>query len=94
MDTKESIRAEIIRYHSKGLTSKEIGKLTDLSTRTVQRVLKEAKGKEPVQLTTLERKAIDLHRQGWSYTEIARRLKVCKTTIYNWHRKAKKSAGT
>ena len=91
--TKENIRKEILRYHAKGLTSREIGKLTDLSTRTVQRCLREAKASTPTQLSAMEQKAIDLHRQGWSYAEIARKLKICKTTVYNWHKKAKASAG-
>jgi DNA-binding NarL/FixJ family response regulator len=91
MSKKEMIEKEVQSYHAKGLTSKEIGKLTGLSTRTVQRYLKEAKGNTPTApLTPIQQKAIELHLQGWSYAEIARKLRVCKTSVYNWHKKVKK----
>ncbi|MDR0660440.1 MAG: helix-turn-helix domain-containing protein [Prevotellaceae bacterium] len=44
-------------------------------------------------IKSLEQKALDMYQQGLSYSEIAKRLKVCKTTVYNWHRKVKAQIG-
>lgn len=82
---------KIIRYKDMGLTTGEIGKLLDLSPRTIQRYLKDERKQEAETPTFSNRqtKAIKLHVSGMSYAEIARRMKVSKTTVYLWHRKYK-----
>jgi transposase len=92
----EATKSRIWKYYNMGLTCPEIARLMDLSTRTVQRSLKEVKkDAQPRPIKARELKALELHRTGYSYTEIARRLKVSKTTVYLWHRKhAKVSSNT
>lgn len=72
------------QYHLKGLTAKEIGKLLDLSERTVQRWAKDGNFKELAAPTTLQTKAVALYNKGLSYSQIAATLNVCKTTVYNY----------
>lgn len=89
MELKTIIAEKVRKYYIKGLTAKEIGKLLDLSTRTIQRYIAAGKFNELTITKTVEQKAIEMHTQGLSYAEIAKRLRVNKTTVYNWHRKAK-----
>lgn len=91
METKEFIN-KIRKYYLKGLTSKEIGKLLDLSPRTVQRYMKEYNIKETKEPKTQEQRALELVKRGFSYSEVARRLRVCKSTVYLWNKKQKNSA--
>jgi transposase len=92
MRQKTTIEDKIYKYTLKGLNTKEIGKLLDLSDRTVQRYKKQSKCNPKTQPKTLHERALELHAAGFSYAEIAKKLRVCKSTVYNWHRKAK--AGT
>lgn len=89
MDAKTLITEKVTGYYLKGLNYKEIGKLLDISPRTVQRYVKESECKRLETEKPLQQRAIEMHQQGWSYSEIARKLKVSKTTVYLWHRKAK-----
>lgn len=73
----------------KGLNYKEIAKLLDISSRTVQRYVNESGCKHLTEPKTIQQRAIEMHSRGWSYAEIAKRLNVSKTSIYLWHRKAK-----
>ncbi len=86
---KATITDRVVAYHHKGLTQKEIAKLLDLTPRTVQRYMKAAQCREATQTKTREQKALEMHTRGMSYAEIAKRLRVCKATVYLWHRKAK-----
>jgi DNA-binding NarL/FixJ family response regulator len=87
MNTTTNIKSEVVRYYLKGLTAKEIGKLLDLSPRTVQRYQRDERCKEMEQPKNREMKAIEMHSNGWSYAEIARKMRVSKTTVYLWHKK-------
>lgn len=89
MDAKTLITEKVTGYYLKGLNYKEIGKLLDISPRTVQRYVKESECKRLETEKPLQQRAIEMHSQGFSYSEIARKLKVSKTTVYLWHRKAK-----
>jgi transposase len=91
MEVKEIITEKIKGYYLKGLNYKEIGKLLDISPRTVQRYIKSSECKKLLELKTLQQRAIEMHLQGWSYAYIAKKLKVSKTTIYLWHRKVKQA---
>lgn len=87
MEAKELILEKVRAYHLKGLTTNEIGKLLDLSPRTVQRYMTQGGIKELAEPKSVQQKAFELSAKGWSYTEIAKKLRVCKTTVYNWHKK-------
>lgn len=84
------IEEKIRSYYLKGLTYAEIGKLLDVSSKTVQRYVSDCNIKEETnQPKTLEQRAIDLHKNGFSYSEIATKLKVSRATVYLWNRKYK-----
>lgn len=89
MDVKTLILEKVTGYYLKGLNYKEIGKLLDISPRTVQRYVKECGCKKLDEPKTIQQKAIEMHQRGWSYSEVARKLKVSKTSVYLWHKKAK-----
>lgn len=89
MEVKQSVLDKIAGYYLKGLNYKEIGKLLDISPRTVQRYIKDGECKQLKQPKTKQQQAFDMHRQGFSYSEIANKLKVSKTTVYLWHKKHK-----
>ena len=87
---QQQITEQIRRYFLMGLTYSEIGKLLDLSRRTVQRyvtaagISEELKAPKP---KNTRQKAFEFLDSGYSYSEVAKKLKVSKTTIYLWNRK-------
>lgn len=89
MELKRTTLEQITGYYLKGLNYKEIGKLLDISPRTVQRYMKESDCKERLEPKTLQLRAVEMHASGWSYSEIAKKLKVSRTTVYLWNRKAR-----
>ena len=93
MNVKEMITERVRNYYAKGLNYAEIGKLLDISSRTVQRYIT-ASGvkKELAEPKTLQQKAFELSAKGFSYAEIAKKLRVTKPTVYNWHRKQKQAS--
>ena len=89
----EEQNKKIVQYYGKGLNAKEIAKLMDLNARTVQRYIKaglKSITKEPPR--PLRRKVLEYIDAGFSYSEAARRFKICKTTVYKWRKKAKQEA--
>jgi len=92
MNVKEAITEKIRGYFIKGLTYKEIGKLIDISPRTVQRyVTSSGVKKELAEPKTMQQKAFELSAKGLSYSEIAKKLRVSKTSVYLWHRSRKQA---
>ncbi len=89
MELKEKTLERISRYYLMGLNGKEIGKLLDISPRTVQRYISESGTRETTEPKTIQQKAFELSAKGFSYAEIAKRLQISKTTVYLWHRKRK-----
>lgn len=89
METKTAIIDKVKGYYLKGLNYKEIGKLLDISPRTVQRYVKESGCRQLSEPKTLQQRAVELHSRGWSYSEIAKKLKISRTTAYTWNKKAK-----
>lgn len=85
--TKEK---EIYKYYLLGLTNKEIAKLTDLSERTIQRVIKECHFKELAKPQPIAERAQSLRAKGLTYVEIAKALKCSKTSVYNYLKRAEK----
>lgn len=88
------IRERAYRYHLKGLTCLEIGKLLDLSPRTIERYSQTDKWKERANPQPLAARAKTLYKQGLSYAKIAKTLRVGKSTVYNYLRTSKKEIGT
>ena len=83
---------KVRNYYAKGLTYAEIGKLLDISSRTVQRYITASEIKKELDAPkTMQQKAFELSAKGFSYAEIAKKLRVTKTTVYNWHRKKKQT---
>lgn len=81
-------------YYLKGLTAKEIGKLLDISQRTVQRwsAQYDFEGLAGVpELETIPQKAVRMAAAGLSYTEIGKKLRRCKATIYNYVKATKQT---
>jgi len=77
------------RYYLMGLNAKEIAKLLDISSRTLQRWKKEYNfelmEKIPDTKTeTIQQKAYKMANAGLYYSQIAKKLKRCKGTIYNY----------
>jgi transposase len=79
-------RARAYGYYLKGLTCKEIGKLLDLSPRTVERYSQTDKWQQRANPQTVADRARTLHQKGFSYAAIARTLAVSKSTVYNYLR--------
>jgi len=95
-EQKQQMYAEkISRYVAMGLTYAEIGKLLDVSSRTIQRHISATELKnELVELAepnTIQKTAFELSAKGLSYAQIAKRLRVTKNTIYNWHKQKKQN---
>jgi DNA-binding CsgD family transcriptional regulator len=80
------------QYYLKGLNGVEIGKLLDISPRTIQRYIKDHKFKELAVPKTLQRRATELYQQGHSYREIAITLRKSRTTVYYYLKKMRDSA--
>lgn len=72
------------RYFTIGLTPREIGKLLDKSPRTVERYIQDGEWKRLTDDRTLQEKALSLTNSGKSYSETAKELGICKTTVYNY----------
>jgi DNA-binding NarL/FixJ family response regulator len=81
---KQSNPQKALRYFTMGLTAREIGKLLDLSPRTVERYMTVGEWKRETDDRTLQQKALSLTNNGKSYSETAKELGVCKTTVYNY----------
>lgn len=87
MRQKQTKDEAVYRYYLLGLTFKEIGKLTDQSEKTIQRLAKAGKFKERSTPQPMAEKVREMRKQGYSYTSIAKALKCCKTTVYNYLKK-------
>ena len=94
MEAKAMINKKVAYYYARGLNYKEIGKLLDVSSRTVQRCVKESNLSNQQEHKTIQQEAFELSAKGFSYTQIAKRLKVSRTSIYLWHKRKPKEANT
>lgn len=95
MDTiTAQVVKEITRYHHMGLSTVEIAKLLETTQRTVQRYIKKYDIRGESKPLPLEEKAYNLVQEGYSYSEVGKRMKVTKTTVYNWMRKRKALAAS
>ena len=72
------------QYYIMGLNSKEIGKLLDVHFRAVQHLAQSAKWKQSELKDKRKAKALELYQSDHSYNEIAEKIGVGRTTVYNW----------
>ncbi|MCL1942953.1 MAG: helix-turn-helix domain-containing protein [Candidatus Azobacteroides sp.] len=92
MEAKTIIEKKVMGYYFKGLNYKEIGKLLDISPRTVQRYIAESGCRKTSEPKTNQQKAFELSAKGFSYSEVAKKLQVSKTSVYLWHKKRKQQS--
>ena len=90
--TEANDRARAYRYYLHGLTCKEIGKLLDLSPRTVERYSQLDKWHQQANPQPMADRARLLHQQGVSYAGIAKALQVSKATVFNYVKAGTKPA--
>lgn len=83
--------AKAYGYYLKGLTAKEIGKLLDVNERTVQRWQSDHDFKAKAKPLPMPERAKQLQDKGITIEQIAKTLKVSRTTVCNYLRKAKES---
>lgn len=81
---QNQIQAKAYRYYVMGLNCQEIGKLLDLSARTVERYMQIGGWKEAVQCKTIKAKVYELRQSGKTYAEIASMLQVSQGTVFNY----------
>ncbi|MCF2495773.1 terminase gpP N-terminus-related DNA-binding protein [Dyadobacter chenhuakuii] len=83
-----TIKERAFNYHVKGLTFSEIGKLLDLSPRTVERYSQVDEWKARANQVVLPQRAKELRGRGFSCTTIAQMIGVSKSTVSNYLRRA------
>ncbi len=75
-------KAKAYKYFCMGLNSKEIGKLLDISFRTVQNYMCQEDWHKKQKPANLKFEALKLYELGNSYQVIADTLNVSRTTVY------------
>lgn len=82
--SNQNNQQKAFKYFSMGLTAREIGKLLDLSPRTIERYMLDGGWKRQEDTRTLKEKAKDLKNNGKTYAQIAELLGISKGTVYNY----------
>ncbi|MEO6282005.1 MAG: hypothetical protein ABIN80_20455 [Dyadobacter sp.] len=80
----KTIRERAFNYHVKGLTFSEIGKILDLSPRTVERYSQIDEWKAKANPVSLPQRAKELRERGFSCAAIAQMIGVSKSTVFNY----------
>lgn len=89
MNTKKSnhseeVKQNALRYYLIGLNLFEVSKLTDVSTRTLEKWQKKYGWKDLKNLSNIKQRAYDLKKGGCTYDEISELLKIAKTTAHKY----------
>jgi uncharacterized protein YjcR len=79
-----TIKEQAFKYYLKGLTFAEIGKLLDISPRTIERYSQDDKWKEKASDSTRLNRVQELYQKGFSYLEIAGKVGISRSTVYNY----------
>lgn len=83
MENQNPVETKAYKYFLMGLNSKEIAKLLDISFRTVQGYMSRGKWKEQRKADNLKHEVLKLYESGETYNEIAEKLKISRTSVYN-----------
>ncbi|MPR32397.1 helix-turn-helix domain-containing protein [Salmonirosea aquatica] len=86
---QSDLEAQAFKYYAMGLSCREVGKLLDLSARTVERYSQKNRWQDKLSVKTVEQRAYELHEAGKTYEEIAKALKVSRATVYNYMKRHK-----
>lgn len=81
---------KIFKYWLKGITSKDIALLVGISSKSVRRVIKAKDFKNSIEFTPLPVRAYQLKQKGLSFTEIAKTLKICRSTAFTYVKEQRK----
>ncbi len=82
MRKTEIQKQKAYKYYLKGLNSKEIGKLLDISFRTVQNYMTKGKWKAKRQPTNIKYETLRLYESGLTYPQIATELNISRASVY------------
>ncbi len=77
-------KTKAYNYYLMGLNSKEIALLVDSDFRAVQHLAQSENWNQSEQKDNRKTKALELYQSGQNYKAIAERLRVGRTTVYNW----------
>lgn len=80
----QTVREKAFVYYAKGLTFSEVGKLLDLSPRTIERYSQDEEWKTKINPVSLPQRTKDLRERGFSCSQIAQMLGVSKSTVFNY----------
>jgi len=84
MNTKAQIKQKAYQYYCKGLNSKEIAKLLNLSYRTVQGYMQKGNWKQKRNPDPIKIIAYNLYKLELSKKKIAETLNISLSTVQNW----------
>lgn len=79
---KKEVKTKAFKYYCMGLNSKEIAKLLDLKYRTVQQIMQRENWKEKRNPIGLNETIQRMRKKRFTYTQIADKLKISKSTVY------------
>lgn len=80
----------VYKYWLKGITSKDIALLVGVSSRSIRRVIKAKDFKNSIEFTPLPVRAYQLKQKGLSFTEIAKTLKIGRSTAFLYVKEQRK----
>jgi predicted transcriptional regulator len=80
----QTAKERAFRYYAMGLTFAEIGKLLDLSPRTIEKYCQENEWRSKANPVSLPQRAKDLRERGFSCAVIAQMIGVSKSTVFNY----------
>lgn len=89
LEEKAGLICKAYGYYLKGLTARETAILLNVSERTIQRWKSEHRFADTAQPKAMHQRAVELKKLGLSYREIARSLKVSRTSVYNYLKRGK-----
>ena len=77
------------KYYKMGLNSKEIGKLLDISYKTVQYYASKFQWKKKKQISKMKIEILHAYELGTSYKDLAKDYNGSRATIYNYLKEAR-----
>ena len=81
---EKNIKEKAFLYYAKGLTVKEVGKLLDVSYRTIQNWQVDEKWTDKLSPDNIKLKCVMFKEKGLTYKEISHLLKISTSTIQRY----------